>query len=87
MSARATQSPLTMPDIRLQALPYRQLYRPVSLFWGGVHIQRLGRSLGLLFGGPKNAQELLGYPVGEAQPCQPIALIEKFHLLHVLGSH
>ena len=43
MSARATQSPLTMPDIRLQALPSCQIYRSASSLLGGVHIRWLGR--------------------------------------------
>jgi hypothetical protein len=38
MSARATQSPLSMPDIRLHALPSCQNYRSVFLRSGGVHI-------------------------------------------------
>ena len=41
MSARATQSPLTMPDIRLHALPNSQNYRSVLLTSGGVHIRRV----------------------------------------------
>src|SRR5262247_3639882 len=38
MSARAIQSPPTMPDIRLQALPQCQFYRSASSFVRGVHI-------------------------------------------------
>lgn len=33
-----TQSPLKMPDLRLQARPYRQKNRSTSFFLGGVHI-------------------------------------------------
>lgn len=40
MSARATQSSLQMPDIRLHALP-RPHYRSVSLLFGGVHIRKV----------------------------------------------
>jgi hypothetical protein len=38
MSARTTQSPLKMPDIRLQAHPLCHNYRSISSFVGGVHI-------------------------------------------------
>ena len=43
MSARATQSPLTMPDIRLQAHPRCQNYRSVSLLLGGSPYTRVSR--------------------------------------------
>src|SRR5260221_10074938 len=39
MSARATQSPLQMPDIRLHALPTRHPYRSGSWLSGRVHIR------------------------------------------------
>lgn len=38
MSARAKESPLSMPDIRLHALPNCQTYRSVLLTSGGVYI-------------------------------------------------
>jgi hypothetical protein len=45
MSARATTSPLQMPDIRLHAFPLGHSYRSVSLLLAGVHIRRLAGSL------------------------------------------
>lgn len=41
MSGRAIQSPLKMPDIPLQAHPYRQKNRSASSFSRGVHIQKV----------------------------------------------
>jgi hypothetical protein len=43
MSARTTQSPLTMPDRRLHAFPYRHKHRSASWHLGGVHIRRVSR--------------------------------------------
>ena len=43
MSARVTQNPHKMTDIRLHAIPTSQIYRSVSLILGGVHIRGVRR--------------------------------------------
>ena len=41
MSARVTQNPLQMPDIRLHAIPTSHNYRSGFLLLGGVHIRHV----------------------------------------------